>query len=343
MGFFGEQLANVVEWQDAGKEVMLWKWPNDEIKKGSRLIIRPGQNAIFMKNGSIEGLFKDEGSFDIESQIIPFLSTLKGFKFGFNSGMRCEVLFVNTLEMTGKWGTKNPIMLQAPGLPGGLPIRAFGSFVAKVDDEITLLDKVAGVKTVFTMEDVRDRMVSKLDQYMMKRISQEGKDIFRLQAYADEISKGIIQDLDAEMKKIGIAITDFAISNVSYPDNVQKMAENAAAASMVQDPGHMQQVGLGAQMMNGGQGGSAGSMGSNMADMATTMAGMAAGMQMGQQMMNSMNNGSQAAPQQAAPAQQGAGSQAGAAPAGQMNFCPNCGTKVVPGTRFCSNCGYKLS
>ena len=45
-----------------------------------------------MYNGKIEGIFKDEGSFDIESDIIPFLSTLKGFKFGFNSGVRAEVL-----------------------------------------------------------------------------------------------------------------------------------------------------------------------------------------------------------------------------------------------------------
>ena len=74
------------------------KWTNKEIKKGSRLIIRPGQDAIFLYNGNIEGIFKEEGEFDIDSQIIPFLSTLKGFKFGFNSGMRAEVLFVNTKE-----------------------------------------------------------------------------------------------------------------------------------------------------------------------------------------------------------------------------------------------------
>ena len=85
---------------------------NDEIKKGSKLIIRQGQDAIFMYNGKIEGIFKDEGSFDIESQIIPFLSTLKGFKFGFNSGVRAEVLFVNTKEFTERWGTKNPISVQ---------------------------------------------------------------------------------------------------------------------------------------------------------------------------------------------------------------------------------------
>ena len=98
MGFFSGQFANVVEWEEFRDDMIFWKWSNREIKKGSKLIIRPGQDAIFLNNGRIEGIFKDDGEYDIESQIIPFLSTLKGFKFGFNSGMRAEVLFVNTKE-----------------------------------------------------------------------------------------------------------------------------------------------------------------------------------------------------------------------------------------------------
>ncbi len=96
MGLFSGQLANVVEWKEWNDDMIFWKWSNDEIKKGSRLIIRPGQDAIFLYNGKIEGIFKDDGDYDVESQIVPFLSTLKGFKFGFNSGIRAEVLFVNT-------------------------------------------------------------------------------------------------------------------------------------------------------------------------------------------------------------------------------------------------------
>ena len=126
MGLFKSQLSNVVEWEEYKDDCIFWKWTNKEIKKGSRLIIRPGQDAIFLYNGKIEGIFKDEGEFDIESQIIPFLSTLKGFKFGFNSGMRAEVLFVNTKEFNVNWGTKNPIAIPAANLPGGMPIRAFG-------------------------------------------------------------------------------------------------------------------------------------------------------------------------------------------------------------------------
>ena len=58
MGLFGKQLANVVEWEEYRDDCIFWKWTNREIKKGSRLIIRAGQDAIFMYNGKIEGIFK---------------------------------------------------------------------------------------------------------------------------------------------------------------------------------------------------------------------------------------------------------------------------------------------
>lgn len=122
--FFSGQFANVVEWEEWRDDMIFWKWANREIKKGSKLIIKPGQDAIFLYNGKIEGIFKDDGEYDIESQIIPFLSSLKGFKFGFNSGIRAEVLFVNTKEFLIKWGTKAPVNIPAPNMPGGLPIRA---------------------------------------------------------------------------------------------------------------------------------------------------------------------------------------------------------------------------
>ena len=117
MGLFGNQFANVIEWTEYRDDVIFWKWANREIKKDSRLIVHQGQDAIFLYNGRLEGIFKDEGSYEIESQIIPFLSTLKGFKFGFNSGLRAEVLFVNTKIFNIKWGTKNAISLPARDFP----------------------------------------------------------------------------------------------------------------------------------------------------------------------------------------------------------------------------------
>ena len=314
MGLFKSQLSNVVEWEEYRDDCIFWKWTNKEIKKGSRLIIRPGQDAIFLYNGSIEGIFKDEGEFDIDSQIIPFLSTLKGFKFGFNSGMRAEVLFVNTKEFVVKWGTKNPIPIQHPSLPGGVPIRAFGTFTFKVSDYMALIDKVAGIKQMYTVDDVKERVVAVLDQLLMKWISKEGKDMFNLQANAFEISSGIREDLDMQMMKLGIEITDFNIASFSYPEEITKMQNKAASQAMVSDMGKYSQMAM------------ADNIGKGSNNIAGDMMSIQMGMAMGQQMMNNINNNQSSA---------GAGS-------GTYKFCPNCGTPTN-GAKFCSNCGTKLS
>ena len=315
MGLFSRQMANVVEWEEYRDDCIFWKWTNREIKKGSRLIIRAGQDAIFMYNGKIEGIFKDEGSFDIESDIIPFLSTLKGFKFGFNSGIRAEVLFVNTKEFTVKWGTKNPIAIPTPSLPGGMPIRAFGTFNFKVDDYLCLIDKVAGIKQMYTVEDIQGRVTAILDQLLMKWISKEGKDMFNLQANAYDIASGIKEDLDMQISKIGISITDFNIASFSYPEEVQKMQNKAASQSMVGDMNKYTQMAMADSLGKPG--------GSNIAG---DMMGMQMGMQLGQQMMNNMNN-----------ANTGNAQAAGTGP----KFCPECGSPVN-GAKFCPNCGTKL-
>lgn len=315
MGLIFNQFSNVVEWKEYSDDVVFWKWNNDEIKKGSRLIIRPGQDAIFLYNGKREGVFSDEGSFDIESQIIPFLSTLKGFKFGFNSGMRAEVLFVNTKEFTVKWGTKQPIVIPNPQLPGGMPIRAMGVFNCKVGDYLALIDKIAGVKQQFTIDEVKERVLAVLDSLLMKWIAQEGKDLFNLQANAVAIGNGIKEDLDMEMSKIGITITGFNVQSFNYPEDIQKMVNKVAGQSMVGDVGRYQQINMADSFANGQNSGSS---------TASDMAGMMVGMQMGAQMANQMM-----------------GQQGGAAAAPGAKFCPQCGTPTN-GAKFCSNCGQKL-
>nr|MDH3155443.1 SPFH domain-containing protein [Bacillus licheniformis] len=323
MVFFRNQFANVVEWDEFRDDMIFYKWNNREIKKGSRLIIRPGQDAVFLNNGKIEGIFQDEGDYDIESEIIPFLSTLKGFKFGFNSGMRAEVLFVNTKEFTVKWGTKNAINIPVAGLPGGMPIRANGTFNFKVNDYVALIDKIAGVKDQYVVEDIKIRITSILDQLLMKWITKEGKDMFNLQANAFDIAKGIKEDLDMEIVGDGMTITGFNIMSFNYPKEVQDMITKNASHGMVGDLNRYQQISMTDGMASGKMtGGGA----------ASDMAGMMMGMNVANQMMNQMNQNQQAQTQTPPSAPR---------PAAKPNFCPNCGTKTGE-ANFCPNCGQKL-
>ncbi len=279
------------------------------------MIIRPGQDAIFMHNGRVEGIFTEEGNYEIETDIIPFLSTLKGFKFGFKTGLKAEVLFINTKEFLVKWGTKNPINIKAPGMPGGMPIRAFGSFNVKINDYMVLIDKIAGIKSQFTVDDVKQRALAVVDQLLMKWIVREGKDMFNLQANSFEIANGIKVDLDMEMIKIGLTVTTLNIENFSYPDSVQNMINKNAAYGMVGNIGHYQNVSMTEAMEKNSN--------SSMANMA--QAGM--GIQMGIHMMNEMKKNIEQ----------------GQELNNKKNICKNCGEILSEGAKFCSSCGTKVS
>ena len=323
MGFLKNQFSSVIEWNENGAGVLFYKFQNQEIKKGSRLIIRPGQDAIFLYNGKVEGIFQEDGDYDIESDIIPFLTTLKSFKFGFNTPLRAEVLFINTKELLVKWGTKNAINLPAPGLPGGMPIRAFGTFNCRVAAHDVLIEKLAGIRQTYTVEDVKERIIASLDQLLMSWISKEGRDMFNLQADARNIAKGIEGELDADMETLGIGISGFTIESFSYPEEIRKMQEKAAAQSMVGDMNKYTQMAAADSMGKGGSG----------TGMASDMVGLQMGMAIGQQMVNQMNlNGGANTAGQGKPAPQG-----GEGP----KFCPNCGTPTT-GSKFCGNCGNQL-
>lgn len=321
MSFFKDQFSNVVEWEEFREDMIFWKWSNREIKKGSKLLIRPGQDAIFLFNGKIEGIFKDDGDYDIESQIIPFLSTLSGFKFGFNSGMRAEILFVNTKEFTVKWGTKNAINIPAPSLPGGMPIRANGTFLFRVNDYVKLIDKIAGIKDSYLVEDVKLRITSLLDQQLMKWIAKEGKDMFNLQSNSYDIAAGIKTDLDMQLFDTGLTVSGFQIMSFTYPEEIQAMINKNASYNMIGDFDRYQQVAVTEGMFSGNNKGGG---------VASDMAGMMVGVNIANQMFDHMNNSKNQSNQTSK-------SSNGAKP----NFCPNCGAKTT-GANFCGDCGQKL-
>lgn len=316
MSFFRNQMADVVEWDEYRDDMIFWKWGNPEIKKGSRLVLRPGQDAVFMSNGKIEGVFTEEGEYAVDSDIIPFLSTLKRARFGFNSGMRAELLFVNTKELIVKWGTRSPVMLRAPRLTGGLPVRSNGTFTFQVTDPVALIENIAGVREIYLVENVKIRILSILDQLLMKWIAREGKDLFNLQANAGQIAEGIRQDLDRQVMENGMTITEFRIMSFNYPDEIQDVIAQTAAHEMI---GPVQVIPDGRTVAKAGYGGDAAPGGSS--------ARMNAVLEMMDDLQEELRHELR---QSASPA---------AGEPGE-DHCPDCGMDLA-GARFCPNCGRK--
>ena len=149
------QLIDIIEWVDDTQDTMVWRFPRyeNEIKNGAKLIVRESQVAAFVKEGQLADVF-NPGTYTLETRNLPILSTLAGWKYGFNSPFKAEVYFVSTRQFSGlKWGTLNPIMLRDAEF-GPIRLRAFGTFTMRVKDPGTFIRQVVGTEGRLSTEEI---------------------------------------------------------------------------------------------------------------------------------------------------------------------------------------------
>ena len=126
---------DIVEWVDDSRHTLVWRFPSyhNQIKHGAQLIVRPGQVAVFVRQGRIADVF-GPGQHRLETRNLPILSTLAGWKHGFDSPFKAEVHFVSTRPITDlKWGTPSPVLMRDPDF-GPLRVRAFGLYTLQALD-----------------------------------------------------------------------------------------------------------------------------------------------------------------------------------------------------------------
>lgn len=93
---FGE-FIDIIEWTDNTADTMIWRFPRyqAEIKNGAQLTVRETQIAVLVNEGQFADVFQP-GRHELTTSNMPILTTLKGWKYGFNSPFKVDVYFVNT-------------------------------------------------------------------------------------------------------------------------------------------------------------------------------------------------------------------------------------------------------
>ena len=107
MGWLSGQFIDIIEWLDDGQDTMVYRFErhNNEIKNGAKLVVRPGQAAVFVNEGNtgVADVF-EPGTHELTTANLPVLSTLMGWKHGFESPFKAEVYFFKTTKITDlKW------------------------------------------------------------------------------------------------------------------------------------------------------------------------------------------------------------------------------------------------
>ena len=155
------EFIDIIDFTDSTNDTMIYRFDrhNNEIKYGAQLTVRESQVAVFVNEGKFADVYQP-GLYTLTTQNMPIMTTLKGWKYGFESPFKAEIYFVNTKNfLNQKWGTKNPIILRDLEL-GAVRLKAFGSYAFKIVDPIAFLKEVSGTDGNFTTDEVSDHLRS---------------------------------------------------------------------------------------------------------------------------------------------------------------------------------------
>ena len=230
MDIFGkikEKLSNefidIVEWLDYTDDTIAHRFERyqNEIKNGAKLIVREGQTAVFINEGQLADVF-EPGTYELTTQNLPILATLKGWKYGFNSPFKAEVYFVNTHLFTDeKWGTKSPITLSDDRF-GLVEIRAFGTYAFKISDAGKFIKDIVGTDSNFTNFEINEHLKSLIATRFTNTVGQANLPIELYAANTTELSDTCREVMSPEFESVGISLEKFYIENVSMPEDLKK-------------------------------------------------------------------------------------------------------------------------
>ncbi|MDH3211631.1 MAG: SPFH domain-containing protein [Myxococcales bacterium] len=231
------ELIDIVEWIDDSRHTIVWRFPrfNNQIKHGAQLIVRPGQTAIFVHQGRVADVF-EPGQYRIETRNLPVLSTLAGWKYGFDSPFKAEVYFVATRQITDlKWGTPNPVMMRDPDF-GPIRVRAFGTYTLKAVDPKILLKELVGTDSQFEADEITELLRSIVNTTFADVIAKSDIAVLDLasnyQRLSDELRRAVVERVDDEY---GLEVPQLYIVNISVPAEVEQALDTRASMGMIGD------------------------------------------------------------------------------------------------------------
>lgn len=235
MDYLKTQLLEIIQWEDDSRDTISWRFPDQdkEIKRGAQLIVRESQTCQFIYLGQFGDTF-GPGKHTLTTDNIPILSTLKGWKYGFESPFKADVYYVNTRLFTGnKWGTQNPIMLRDPDF-GIVRARAFGTYDFKVADVKTFLKEVAGTDHQFRLDEFADTMRSRLVSAFTDALASSRVPVLDVATRYSELGEALLPVLNPILlQKYGLEISSFIIENVSVPPEVEAAIDKRSSMAAI--------------------------------------------------------------------------------------------------------------
>lgn len=216
--------------------LLLWKFADEdkEIKNGAKLTVRESQAAVFLNEGQLADVFLP-GLHTLNTENIPILSRLKGWKYGFKSPFKADVYFVNTRQfVNNKWGTPAPVMMRDPEF-GQVRVRAFGTFDIQVKDFETFFRQYAGSYQTFTIFELQHELRDFIAPKFGEVLAQQNMPVKDVAGNISGLGKKIEPFLKPYFSQFGLELITFTITSVTLPDEVAAHYDKITNMNMVTD------------------------------------------------------------------------------------------------------------
>jgi membrane protease subunit (stomatin/prohibitin family) len=282
------ELVDIVEWLDDTNDTLAYRFERyqNEIKYGAKLVVREGQMAAFVNEGKLADVFKP-GTYELTTQNLPILTTLRGWKYGFNSPFKAEVYFVSTRKFTDlKWGTPGPAMMRDKDF-GMVRATAFGIYAIRVKDPGTFVKDLVGTDNRFTLDEIQANLRGKIGLRIKEVMPELGIPVIEMEAKVTELGHRLRDRLQPDFEALGLELVEVQVQDVGLPEEVEKAIDKRGAMAAVGNLQAYTQYETASSIRDAANnpGGAAGAG-----------VGLGAGIAMGAQMMNVMTGAAGGAP-----------------------------------------------
>jgi membrane protease subunit (stomatin/prohibitin family) len=228
-------IIDVVKYTPDDDDAFVWKFPSEDLKLGTQVVVNEGQEAIFFKSGVALDIFT-AGTHTLTTGNIPLLNKIINLPFGGNSPFTAEVWYTNkTVKRDIKWGTTSPIPLRDPliGLP--VNVRSFGKWGVKIIDSRSIITQITGAKIGTDAFKIKEyfngEIIQKLSATIASAMVKEKISLMDINAYLNELSAHTQQNIVEEFEKYGLEIVNFNIESINISEEDMKNYQDKFSAS----------------------------------------------------------------------------------------------------------------
>ena len=228
------ELIDIIQWLDDSNNTLVYRFErlNNEIKYGAKLTVREGQMAVFINEGQLADVYKP-GMYTLTTQNMPILSTLKGWKYGFESPFKAEVYFVSTRKFTDmKWGTPGPATMRDKEF-GIVRATAFGIYTIRIKDPGIFIRDISGTEGRFTTDAIQENLRGKIGLRIKEVMPELGISIIDMEAKVTLMGTMLRERIGPDFEAMGLELCEVQVQDIGLPEEVEKAIDKRGAIAAV--------------------------------------------------------------------------------------------------------------